>query len=50
LTADAQEYRATLTGFVNDPQGLALPGGTVTATHVDTGHSARLRDVLGAVQ
>ena len=33
----AQEYRATLTGFVADAQGLALPGVTVTATHVDTG-------------
>ena len=33
----AQEYRATVTGFVADAQGLALPGVTVTATHVDTG-------------
>jgi len=35
--ASAQEYRATLTGLVNDAQGLALPGVTVTATHVETG-------------
>ena len=31
-TVTAQEYRATLTGFVADAQGLALPGVTVTAT------------------
>ena len=35
--ANAQEYRATLTGLVSDAQGLALPGVTVTATHVETG-------------
>lgn len=37
--AHGQEYRATLTGFVTDAQGLVLPGVTVTATQVETGTS-----------
>ena len=36
-SANGQEYRSTLTGLVSDAQGLALPGVTVTATHVETG-------------
>jgi hypothetical protein len=35
-SAAAQEYRATLTGRVVDEQGGALPGVTVTTTHVET--------------
>ena len=37
VRADAQEYRATLTGLVADAQGGILPGVTVTATQVETG-------------
>jgi Carboxypeptidase regulatory-like domain len=37
LTADGQEYRATMTGLISDAQGLVLPGVAVTATHVETG-------------
>ena len=36
VVAAAQEYRATVVGRVVDEQGGALPGVTVTATHVET--------------
>jgi Carboxypeptidase regulatory-like domain/TonB-dependent Receptor Plug Domain len=34
--AAAQEFRATVTGRVTDPAGLAMPGVTVTATNTQT--------------
>jgi hypothetical protein len=33
----AQEFRATLTGQVTDPDGRVIPGATVVATNVETG-------------
>jgi Carboxypeptidase regulatory-like domain/TonB-dependent Receptor Plug Domain len=36
----AQEFRATVTGTVTDPGGLALPGATVTATNTQTNETA----------
>jgi hypothetical protein len=38
--SSAQEFRATITGRVNDPNGLAVPGATVTATNAQTGEVA----------
>jgi len=38
--AAAQEFRATVTGRVSDPNGLVVPGATVTATNNDTGELA----------
>jgi hypothetical protein len=39
IVAVAQEFRATLTGSVLDAAGLVLPGGTITATNLDTNAS-----------
>src|SRR4051812_13602949 len=38
-TAGAQEFRATLTGFIFDPAGLVLPGASVVVTNADTNAS-----------
>src|SRR5438046_10423426 len=38
--ASAQEFRATLTGRVTDPNGLATPGATVTAVNTQSGEVA----------
>src|SRR5262245_36307353 len=38
--ASAQEFRATVTGRVTDPNGLVVPGTTVTATNTQTGEIA----------
>src|SRR5437867_4662727 len=38
--AAAQEFRATITGRVTDPNGLVVPGATVTATNSQTGELA----------
>ena len=35
--ADAQEFRATISGRVSDPIGAVIPGTAVTATEVNTG-------------
>ncbi len=37
LSAAAQEYRATLTGRIVDPQGAAVPGAKVIAVQIETG-------------
>jgi hypothetical protein len=39
-TASAQEFRATITGRVTDPDGLAMPGVTVSATNPRTNEIA----------
>src|SRR6267143_2533600 len=39
-SARAQEFRATVTGRVTDPGGLAVPGATVTALNTQTGEVA----------
>jgi len=39
-TAFAQEFRATITGRVTDPNNLLVPGATVTATNSQTGEVA----------
>src|SRR5216683_1218140 len=39
-SARAQEFRATVTGRVIDPGGLAVPGATVTAVNVQTAEVA----------
>lgn len=44
-TLFAQEYRATLTGRINDPSSLAVPGATVVATKADT--NSRFQTVTG---
>ena len=33
------QYRATMKGVVTDPQGLAVPGATVTLTDIETGRT-----------
>ena len=38
--AAAQEFRATITGRVTDPNGLVVPGATVTITNTETGEVA----------
>ena len=38
--ASAQEFRATVTGRVTDPNGLAVPGATVTVLNTQTGEVA----------
>src|SRR6266545_7484894 len=38
--AAAQEFRATVTGRVTDPNGFAVPGATVTAANTQTGEVA----------
>ena len=38
--ASAQEFRATVTGRVTDPNGLAVPGATVTILNTQTGEVA----------
>jgi len=38
--AAAQEFRATVTGRVTDPNGLVVPGATVTARNAETGELA----------
>src|SRR5437879_8699743 len=38
--AGAQEFRATVTGRVTDPGGLAVPGATVTAVNTQTAETA----------
>jgi hypothetical protein len=38
--ASAQEFRATITGRVTDPNGLVVPGATVTAANSQTGEVA----------
>nr|MDQ3013340.1 carboxypeptidase-like regulatory domain-containing protein [Acidobacteriota bacterium] len=40
VTANAQEFRATLTGRVTDPTGAALPGATVTIKNTETNITA----------
>jgi hypothetical protein len=35
--ADAQEFRATISGAVSDPTGAVVPGTAVTATEITTG-------------
>ena len=37
LAADAQVAQAELRGTVADESGGALPGATITATHIETG-------------
>src|ERR1700743_2609404 len=37
FSAHAQEFRAVLTGQVNDPSGAVIPSGAVTAVNVDSG-------------
>src|SRR2546427_4790619 len=39
-SADAPEFRATVTGRVTDPGGLAVPGATVTAVNTRTAETA----------
>ena len=39
-TLAAQEFRATVTGRVTDPAGLAMPGVTVTVTNTQTNEIA----------
>jgi hypothetical protein len=39
-SAAAQEFRATITGRVTDPNGLVVPGATVTITNAETGEIA----------
>ena len=36
----AQQFKASVTGTVNDPQGGVLPGATVTVLNVDTNVAA----------
>ena len=38
--ASAQEFRAAITGRVTDPNGLSVPGATITATNPQTGEIA----------
>src|SRR5262245_48487490 len=38
--ASAQEFRATVTGRVTDPNGLVVPGVTITAANTQTGELA----------
>ena len=38
--ASAQEFRATVTGRITDPNGLAVPGATVTVLNTQTGEVA----------
>jgi hypothetical protein len=38
--ASAQEFRATITGRVSDPNGLVVPGATVTVANSQTGEVA----------
>ena len=38
--ASAQEFRATITGRVTDPNGLTVPGATITAANSQTGEIA----------
>ena len=38
--AAAQEFRATITGRVSDPNGLVVPGAIVTATNSESGELA----------
>ncbi|HEY8551376.1 MAG TPA: carboxypeptidase-like regulatory domain-containing protein, partial [Vicinamibacterales bacterium] len=38
--AGAQEFRATVTGTVTDPAGLAMPGVTITVTNTQTNEVA----------
>lgn len=45
LAALSQEYRATLSGRITDPQGAVIAGVKVTATQVDTG--AKFETVSG---
>ena len=46
ISSFAQEFRATLTGRVNDPTGLAVPGASVDAVKADT--NTRFHTVSGA--
>ena len=39
-SAAAQEFRATITGRVSDPNGLVVPGAIVTATNSESGELA----------
>ncbi len=39
----AQEFRATLTGRITDPNGLAVPGATITAANIETGRDGVAR-------
>ena len=38
--ASAQEFRATITGRVTDPNGLTVPGATISAANSQTGEIA----------
>src|SRR5262245_14138621 len=39
----AQDYRATISGFVTDPNGLPVPGATVRAFRIDTNETKEVR-------
>lgn len=39
-TTNAQEYRGTITGTVNDPNGAVVPAATVTVQNIETNVSA----------
>ena len=36
FAAHAQEFRSTITGMIQDPQGAAVPGAAITATQTET--------------
>src|SRR5262245_41893441 len=39
----AQDYRATISGLVTDPNGLPVPGATVRAVRIDTNETKEVR-------
>lgn len=40
VSVSAQEFRGTISGTVNDPNGAVVPGATVTVTNIETNVSA----------